>query len=330
MTEVSPTLRHRRSKPENEDAGTEEVTPLLETNGNAQEVPREEESNGGYKLVPLVERSALARLDVGPFLFCYSILIGFDCMNNESAYSLLFDFLFPMVLFGQLSLFLMQQWSVQTRALVGYTKTNDIESMTHCLVEAPSVDKHHSAHDDGIVAASKGLDGVIIVRFRDVVFRSSPGGAASDLDAALWEKTETTQPSKDVLKQKELPKASPRCFHRLRYPIHLPITFYQQWPGYGTLSSLTRAQQVYGPNTTPIELPPFLALLQEQVVAPFFLFQILCVLLWSLDECTYFFFVHILVVAVYQIFRWRTYVFVTRYLIEFQIGTMLFLRSLLS
>ena len=48
------------------------------------------------------------------------------------------------------------------------------------------------------------------------------------------------------------------------------------------------AQHTYGANTTPINLPPFLDLLQEQVVAPFFLFQILCVLLWSLDEYWYY------------------------------------------
>jgi magnesium-transporting ATPase (P-type) len=51
---------------------------------------------------------------------------------------------------------------------------------------------------------------------------------------------------------------------------------------------VTQASRIYGPNTTPIQLPPFLELLQAQVVAPFFLFQILCCLLWSLDEYWYY------------------------------------------
>ena len=241
-------------------------------------------SSVGYKLEPLVERSILMRLDVGPFLVIYSILIPLD--RTQEQRMLLVDYLFPLVLIGQLALFFMQQWKVQVRARVGFQTAPSISQMTHCLVEAlDGADKHDSAHDNGIVAATSTDGGVVIVRFRDIVFRSPmTTTTGQDADVALWTTEDVDTDTPSTASQTTM-TTSAQSFHRLRYPIHLPLHFYEEWTGFHEMPKLLLAQQVYGSNTTPIELPPFLTLLQEQVVAPFFLFQVLCVILWSLDEC---------------------------------------------
>ncbi len=279
MTPSNTKLRHRRNKDEDERNENEEIQPLLETPLEpCHSQVEKEDATGGYKLEPLVERSILMRLDVAPFLMSYSILVGLDIWEPKGTiYNDAFDFLFPLLLVGHLSLVFIQQWNIRTRAIVGFRTARSIESMTHCLVEAPHVDKHHSAHDDGIVISSTNDDGTVIVKFRDVIFRSPVTNADEDADVSLWKV--------DSCDVKSISITSTRKFHRLQYPIHLPLDFYKHWHGYNSLCTLVRAQSVYGPNTTPIDLPPFLALLQEQVVAPFFLFQVLCVILWCLDEC---------------------------------------------
>ncbi len=78
-------------------------------------------------------------------------------------------------------------------------------------------------------------------------------------------------------------------FYRLYYPIDLPLSFYiHQWKGHLTKESITQTKNVYSTNNIHINLPPFIDLLSQQLLAPFFLFQLLCVLLWCLDEYWYY------------------------------------------
>ena len=75
----------------------------------------------------------------------------------------------------------------------------------------------------------------------------------------------------------------PPSFHRPRHPVDLPLAFYSGWSGH-TSRTLSAASSVYGNNETDVPLPPYLSLLGEQLLQPLFLFQVLCVVLWSLDE----------------------------------------------
>ena len=73
-------------------------------------------------------------------------------------------------------------------------------------------------------------------------------------------------------------------FHRLHFPIDLPIQFYtHSWKGHNTVT-LSSTLQIYGKNVTHIPLPPVTSLLMQQLLQPLFLFQLFCVILWSLDE----------------------------------------------
>ena len=315
-----PNLRHRKpptvtvGSKKGEGIDDEETKPDLTT--TMEQVPANTVSDG-YLLIPLRERNILTRLDIGPFLLSYGLLLALDFMEWQptpeygdsgdgeigmSSFSLV---AFPLVLFLHFCLFLVQQWSVSWRATVGYQRVDTrtpryssssktLRSWTHCLVEAPNVDKHQSSHDAGIVPiqfieekAESGSDAkvILVVNFQDIMFRCNIFDD-NDADTLLWlsddDRTSTRAPNSDNT------SLASRLFHRLRYPINLPLSFYENWGGHRTMEQVRIAQQTYGMNTTPINLPPFLDLLQEQVVAPFFLFQILCVLLWSLDEYWYY------------------------------------------
>jgi len=313
-----PNLRHRK-RPDDTPSiqkikglEEEETKPVLSTTIEQSSVNTSD--TDGYVLIPLRERTILTRLDIGPFLLSYGLAISLDFMHEQpmatneggsdgemtmSSFSLV---AFPLILLLHFWLFLVQQWSVSWRATVGYKRIDTLAtssssssksllSWTHCLVEAPNVDKHQSSHDAGIVpvkhrirkTSGKGSDTQVIavINFHDIIFRCNIVDN-SDADSFLWSNDNVTPTSNDDI------YSTFGFFHRLRYPINLPLSFYENWRGHRTMELVRMAQQTYGTNTTPINLPPFLDLLQEQVVAPFFLFQILCVLLWSLDEYWYY------------------------------------------
>ncbi|KAL3759437.1 hypothetical protein ACHAWU_000736 [Discostella pseudostelligera] len=74
-------------------------------------------------------------------------------------------------------------------------------------------------------------------------------------------------------------------FHRLHFPIDLPVKFYtNHWNGHSTRHSLQATKKIFGVNQTYIPLPPYSSLLTQQLLQPMFLFQLLCVMLWCLDE----------------------------------------------
>jgi hypothetical protein len=278
-------LRNRRGTPKEKMVDeVEESKALLSEDekfikglpaGSSNMKKKSADTADGYLLVPLQERWILFRLDVGPFVICYSILISLDFYDHSEEHqqlvNLLSQFAFPMILLAHIFLFLLQQWDVFWRAAVGYKRVSmdsHKRKWTHCLVEAPHVDKHQSAHDAEIIEVKQELD-VVVCKFQDMIFRCTPED--TDADVTLWSSHDEDVPL-DPLYQNQ-------SFHRLRYPVHFPLSFYKKWKGHESLPTLVQAQRLYGSNTTPIRLPPFLEMLQEQLVAPFFLFQVLCVLL---------------------------------------------------
>ena len=54
--------------------------------------------------------------------------------------------------------------------------------------------------------------------------------------------------------------------------------------GLGSETKALAALERWGPNIFEVPLPSFGALLQEQLLAPFFVFQAFCIGLWSLDD----------------------------------------------
>ena len=78
------------------------------------------------------------------------------------------------------------------------------------------------------------------------------------------------------------------AFARLRPPTRETFGHYAAARGIRDDAALAAARRLYGPNECEIPLVSFGAMLMEHALAPFFVFQVLCVLLWSLDDYWYY------------------------------------------
>jgi len=66
------------------------------------------------------------------------------------------------------------------------------------------------------------------------------------------------------------------------------LEHYKSHEGFEDKKALQQAELVWGSNKMDIPIPGFLDLYQEHLVAPFFVFQLFCTLLWLLDEYWYY------------------------------------------
>lgn len=261
---------------------------------------KDENEEESFRIHPLRQRSTLMRLDVGPFAAAYLGLWILDSTEDISS-SLLVTIAFPVVLFVHLALVLAAQWNVTVQMDVGFSmvsaEKDDPKYWTHCFVEIiqnHSVGARNASRSAGIVPilhqqieepsvtdGSKSSQLSMQITFQDRVFRCSN----LNPEVALWRQSLSDETS---ITQFSSSSAS-KSFRPIQYPIHLPIRFYtNEWTGHATLQSSVMAHSIYGSNQTPLQLPSFSHLLLQQVMAPFFIFQLFCILLWCLDEYWYY------------------------------------------
>jgi cation-transporting ATPase 13A1 len=238
--------------------------------------------------------------------------------DNHNHYpQLVVSFLFGLVLISHVALVVACQWRVSVQAVVGYQlqvqlskqqhqqqQQQQLSRWTHCLVQNRQ-SSPGTAAVAGIVPVQLVVNGeaksgagtsgaVVVVNFRDRIFRCAL--SQPDVDVTLWSSSKTdgvtgsgtTTGATTTTGSATKNEASILRFRPLQYPVNLPLDLYSSWKGHDSLHSTVLASHVYGPNMTVLRLPTFVELLSEQVVAPFFLFQIFCVVLWSLDEYWYY------------------------------------------
>ena len=56
------------------------------------------------------------------------------------------------------------------------------------------------------------------------------------------------------------------------------------WKGHLTNTSIRNTESIYLDNSLQINITQFITLLAQQLLAPFFLFQLFYVLLWSMEK----------------------------------------------
>lgn len=74
-----------------------------------------------------------------------------------------------------------------------------------------------------------------------------------------------------------------QSFTKVQYPVSFDIKYYKGFKGHNE-ASLKEAKLKYEGNKMDLPIPTYSDLMKEHVVAPFFVFQLFCVLLWMLDE----------------------------------------------
>ncbi|CAF4374593.1 unnamed protein product, partial [Rotaria sordida] len=75
-----------------------------------------------------------------------------------------------------------------------------------------------------------------------------------------------------------------KTFQTIDYPLSNSFLSYLQSKGYQTQDDIDQGIWNFGLNTMFIDIPSFIDLFIERATAPFFVFQVFCVLLWCLDE----------------------------------------------
>jgi cation-transporting ATPase 13A1 len=77
-------------------------------------------------------------------------------------------------------------------------------------------------------------------------------------------------------------------FKKLKYPTKKTFSEYRKSTGHRKESEVEQALEKWGPNKFEVPIPSFQELMQEQLLAPFFCFQVFCVALWAIDEYWYY------------------------------------------
>lgn len=71
---------------------------------------------------------------------------------------------------------------------------------------------------------------------------------------------------------------------KIRCNTTMPLTFFGEWSGMSTADQMEAAGIRFGENKFDVRQPTFLAMYKAQLLSPFTVFQLFCVILWMLDD----------------------------------------------
>lgn len=207
----------------------------------------------------------LLRYDVLPFLFIYIISMVM-IMSPIDQVKLTGLITFPLGLALHLLVFLYAQSSVKFRCLIGKKQVPDVKLANYAhIVAAKNAGKDRIVSIDHNVALTQSIH----LKVMEQKY------ALSADSFSFQEVTYLYQENKEQ-------------FQRLDYPIEIHVDQCTKWQGHMTNESMIFAYNRWGPNDFNIPIPHFLDLYMEHLVAPFFVFQVLCLFLWSLDDYWYY------------------------------------------
>lgn len=73
-------------------------------------------------------------------------------------------------------------------------------------------------------------------------------------------------------------------WNKIRCRTDIPLSFFGTWNGFKSEEQIMGATLRYGPNAFQVKQPTFGELYKAQLLSPFTVFQLFCVILWLLDE----------------------------------------------
>ncbi|WOL01814.1 putative manganese-transporting ATPase PDR2 [Canna indica] len=207
----------------------------------------------------LKQRHWTWRLDVWPFAILYSLWLITVAPS--------IDFTDALIVLGGLSVLhilvlLFTAWSVDFGCFVQFSKVNDIRLATACKITPAKfsgskeiVPLHSRKPVAGSSASSAGNADEIYFVFRKQCFNFS---------------------------------VESNTFCKLPYPTKESFGYYLKCTGHGSEAKVAIATDKWGRNVFDYPQPTFKKLMKEQVMEPFFVFQVFCVGLWCLDEYWYY------------------------------------------
>ena len=239
-----------------------------------------------HTLQPLLIKPSHLRLDVLPFAVLYLLVTVLssplsvsddDCLLFPTAYSqaLFYRVSFLLLLLCHVFVILGQEWSNDFKKTVGFWTLKPSTATTATLTNS----------DIGRP------------RFTHVLVSPPPNSGSAQIVPLqiVQDPTDLTRIDYQVTFQQQTfrspPLSNPPSFTLPSFPTNLPLPSYTAYihsPPLTTRSSLITSLSTHGSNTKTLPLPPHSTLHHQQLTQPFFVFQVLCCLLWSLDEHWYY------------------------------------------
>ena len=183
-----------------------------------------------------------------------------------------FMYLLPVAAFLYAILWLCLYWNVKLQVAMRYRRhpSADVQSASHIRVQPV---EHGGKSEICKLQRVKNVRGeqemFFIFQKTKYIYRTADPAAA----AATASASSTAEPQ------------ASSWFEPLDFPVEQELQSYITAANTGVSDAEVEAlTQKYGENTFDIPLPPFADLFKEHALAPFFVFQIFCVLLWCLDE----------------------------------------------
>ncbi|CAL8460618.1 g147 [Coccomyxa elongata] len=203
----------------------------------------------------LVQRTQ--RFDAFFFCVAYAIIVGKvlrdTVLGTGNTYYVNMTILGGIIV-AQILLWLFGIWMIDVRSMVEYQSCPSPDKATHCKVTAADF----TGKKEIVFLDRKKLeDGQLEISFE---FRKQRFHYVSEKD----------------------------LFEKLAYPVQETFGHYQRSSGYGNEVKAAAALDRWGPNRFEVPVPQFGELLKEQLLAPFFVFQVFCVGLWCLDDYWYY------------------------------------------
>lgn len=185
--------------------------------------------------------------------------------------------------------YLFNHWSIDYKCFVTMKKVDNIKFATHAKVtpgkhmgmkQLCPISRHlHRAPSSISSASSTSVN---------IVGNGSNVGKISTKHLSEKE-FKDLQYSIEFQKRKLVYNPDKKQFEKIKF--HIPLDseeLLNQARSYETDEQIELAAMKYGLNRFDIPIPTFLALYKEQAIAPFFVFQVFCVLLWCLEEYVFY------------------------------------------
>ncbi|AQK85838.1 putative manganese-transporting ATPase PDR2 [Zea mays] len=241
-----------------------------------------------------------SRLDFWPFLALYALwlLLAVPALDFTDALIIL-----AALSAAHILTFLFTAWFVDFRAFVGYSKASrlsilnpsmqvkDIHAANTCKVtpakfsgskEIVPLHKQKNVSSKSLFPTRACCAFISLLGVTECVVRGFVQVASTSAAG------ETEEIYFDFRKQRFIYSAEKDNFLKLRYPTKELIGHYGKGTGYGTEAKISTAVDKWGRNVFEYPQPTFQKLMKEQIMEPFFVFQVFCVALWCLDAYWYY------------------------------------------
>lgn len=195
----------------------------------------------------LRQRKLLERLDLFPFLIIHSLLAVLY-LNEEIHYFFKMIVIVLLILI-QLIVFFCKFWSEKLRAHICFKKCKTVEEASHIRIDL--LHKHFKINDRTEISKIIRTGGFVIIEFDKLNY---------------------------------IYNESKQTFIKASYDLHKKLADFNQIKPYSTVDEVKINQLKLGSNVMKIPIPSFFELYREHIVAPFFVFQLFCIMLWVFDD----------------------------------------------